>query len=100
MSKPKPTVCISEPAARPVTIDLSEGEIFALVKHHEAQAVKAEKFAIKEIGKLKLQANASTRLLDEIAKQASSTISAHYNRAKGLQAILLQQIETRENSKS
>jgi hypothetical protein len=83
MSK-KHQITYTEPADRPVAIELSQGEIYALILHHQKQIKVVTRSAIKAIGE-----NAKTKAdIDSVRKEASRQISAHTQRAKGLSIIL------------
>jgi hypothetical protein len=90
----KKQITYAEPADRPLSINLSPGEIHALIKHHEKSAKTAEKAAIKYIGQWKLNGNPKVSDLNAIKKHAESRITAHYKRAQGLSSILQSHLES------
>ena len=88
--KPKHQISHAEPAERPVSVSLSQGELYALLVHHEKEIKRVTRAAIKTIGQ-----HANTKKdIDAVRKEANRQIEAHQRRAKGLGAILQSTIES------
>ncbi len=80
----KTQITYLEPADRPVAVNLSAGEIYALIKHHEKTIKTVSRAAVKAIGQ---HANTAADI-KSVRKEAEREIDAHIKRAKGLSAIL------------